>query len=192
MNMRLGKLNKNKGYNYYLFLIGIVFFSLCGCKSSKELQTNLRNNVVSLGYELRTEPVMNENKNVVVLREIGPVFMDYQTVAKRKKFILVPLFFFNYSRTDFKVTLGEFSLEEPFKNFFANALYTQSDCNGNFYLQPNLPDEVNDSVYIVEIDFKNINTHGRINCVDNAILWFDDDLNFGNDFMEYKIGRAHV
>ena len=59
MNMRLGKLNKNKCYNYYLFLIGIVFFSLCGCKSSKELQTNLRNKGVSLVYELRPEPIMN-------------------------------------------------------------------------------------------------------------------------------------
>lgn len=161
-----------------------MFFILAACSSTKELQHKLCDNRVGLGYELETEPYAGPRARTVVMKEVGASNMNHRTWVKQHKMVLVPLLLFNYRKAMFDVELGEQSLYTPYRDFFLNALYAESDHSGRFRLQSELPEVMNDSVYILEIYFDSIATRGQIKYLESVVLWFDEDLNFGQGTLE--------
>lgn len=172
-----------RAFSLTLLILGGLLM-LSGCSSTKDLQKKLRANPVGLGYSLNTVPYRGERCGTVVLKELGAANMDYQTWVKNRRQVLVPLVLYNYHRSLYDVGLGEQSLDQPYRDFFLNALYAESDHSGCFYLQPEVPEEPNDSLYILEIYFDSICTRGKIKCVESIVVWFDDDLHFGQGTLE--------
>lgn len=167
-----------------LCLIWMGLLLLSGCSSTRDLQRRLCANPVELGYEIISQPYRELPKAIVVLKEVGASNMDHRTWVKQKRQVIVPLLLYNYRGVQYQVTLGEQSLRQPYREFFVNALYAESDNSGCFRLEGELPEVMNDSVYLMEIYFDRIQTNGQLKSAESVALWFDEELNFGEGTLE--------
>ncbi|MCC8146896.1 MAG: hypothetical protein LIO93_10790 [Bacteroidales bacterium] len=110
-----------------------------------------------LDYEFTTPVYTEEVNKTVYLDFIEQSNMDYFTTVEKKKSIFIPLLFYNLSKGKFRITLGEKSLVQPYREFLTDALLAECSRSTCFNLE-DATSEDTDKEYILTIKILNNKT----------------------------------
>lgn len=111
----------------------LLLLSLIACSESKMLMKGLSRHPQSLGYTF-ISPIDSSAKtdSVVVYYKGFP--LDSLTSVQRKKGLILPFIFINFTDFKYRMQLGANQLREDYNDFFFNALLDESDRSGNYAL----------------------------------------------------------
>lgn len=166
----------NNRFNILGFSILLLLFA--SCHSSKNLQKDLQYFQSDLDYDLTTPIYKNEINKVVYLDFIDHSNMDYFTTVEKKKAVFVPLIFYNYSKSKFKITLGEKSLSLTYREFLTDALLAECNRSTCFNLKNNYEENTNQN-YVLSIKILDNKTSSIIEKKESYIFiptGNDDDI----------------
>ncbi|MDL2212607.1 hypothetical protein LJC72_06340 [Bacteroides sp. OttesenSCG-928-D19] len=161
------------------FVAAVSLFT--SCSSSKAMLREMLDNRAHLFYELTTPEYTGEVKNNIYLNFIDYSNMAYYTTMKKKGFVVVPLFFYNYTSTRFEAALGERSLTINFREFLTEALLTECNTSTCFNLIDNQQNIAPDSALVLDVRIMKNLTKGKMKLRDTAIFTGYLDLILGHD-----------
>ena len=119
----------------FILLITSILLFFSSCQSGKLIQQNIRTLQADLDYDLTSSVYLKEISKFVFLDSIDSSFMPTSTTVKRKGGFVVPLILYNYQKDRFRVTLGEESLSQPYKEFLSDALLAECNRSSCFNLE---------------------------------------------------------
>lgn len=154
---------------------------LASCSSSKLMLREMLDNRAHLYYELTTPEYRGEVQDSIYLNFIDYSNMPYYTTMKKKGFVLVPLFFYNYSSNRFEAALGERSLTINFREFLTEALLTECNSSTCIHLIDNEHHIAPDTALVMDVKVMKNLTTGKIRLSDTAIFTGYLDLLLGNE-----------
>lgn len=150
---------------------------LCSCRSSRSMLKEIHPLKSSLYYELTTPIYQETPKQAVYLDFIDYSNMDYYTSVKRKKWLCLPLLFYNYEGELFQLRLGEFSLTQLYREFLTEALLTECNSSTCCQLIDNQQGkEIPDSACRLEVKIRKNETCAKVKLNQAAIPWFDGEI----------------
>ena len=118
---------------FRFILLGMIFLNLLACSESKMLMKGLSSFPQPLGYDL-ISPIDTSVKSDSVIVTFSGFQLDSITSVHRKKGLLIPLIFVNYTDYDYGIKLGASQLKDDYNDFFFNALIDESMRSGRFAL----------------------------------------------------------
>ena len=143
------------------FIFPAVLFT--ACRSSKSIQRQMVGLHSELFYELTTPVYPDDYIDTVYLNPVDYSAMPPYTVVKRKGGLVIPLLIFNIVSDGHEVTLGEGSLEQPFRDFLRDALLAQCNRSSCFTLKvKNDGGVLPDSALVLEITVGKNRTAARM------------------------------
>ncbi|MDR1003600.1 MAG: hypothetical protein LBL97_01110 [Prevotellaceae bacterium] len=155
---------------------GITVMSLlllCSCRSAGPLQRELNTMRSHLYYEL-TSPVYTGEVKHAVFMDIISSNINYYSHIERTGGYFIPLLFYNVQRDNFRILLGEHSLNMLYREFLTEALLTECNSSTCFDLVDNQDERVNpDTVYRLEVKIRKNETVGDLSIHFSQLLWFD-------------------
>ena len=157
----------------YTYLLFVSLALLCSCTSSKTLTKEIRTMRTSLGYELTTKEYQSKIYADIYLDKLNGAGLVPMTTVKRKGTTVVPLILINYVGEKFCATLGETSLESPYRKFLTEALLAECNSSACFSLYEKEKNMPSDSLYILDIEVNQCTTTSDIKLNNTSFLWVD-------------------
>jgi hypothetical protein len=187
-------MNRNKSTSLVacLLLLSSTIL-LCGCRSSKSLTTELRKYHSNLSYDLEPNKYYGELLDNVYLDFIDYSNMDYDTSAKKKGQLILPLIIFNYSKQNYEVTLGESSITPTYREFLTKSLLSESNnstCYNLYDIEKFDSTKISPSAYRLRVKIIFNETIAKYSEYETSIMWFpsDDDSSF--DYLDLPSNRS--
>jgi len=185
-NVKIMKLKRKFPFELILFFVfPSVFFT--ACQSGKSIQRQMFNIQSELFYSLTTPAYPDTVVNIIYLNPVydSPI-LPYTTVH-RKGVTVVPLIFYNYSKINYNVELGNSSFIQPYHEFLMDALMAQCNRSSCFNLLINDEVVLPDSAMILEVKInKNVTTSRMINKGFFVFIPIGEDFIFNSDTWEVE------
>jgi len=132
-----------------LLILLAIPLVLGSCSGAKMLSKNLSKFDEPLYYLHDTQIKDCDKSTSLAIGSLSGELLDSSTTAKKLKNIILPFLFVNYLENNYTVQLGQNSLTQDYKLFFASSFMDESERTGcyRFIRQSNHP------TYVLELNF---------------------------------------
>jgi hypothetical protein len=145
------------------------------CNSSKSIQQEMQKVQTGLYYDLSTDVYRGKITHTVYLNFIDYSNMEYAPMVKKKGTFVYPLLLINFWKEKYKITLGESTLMQPYREFLTEALLAECNRSTCFSLVENLQDtNPSDTTYVLNVKVLQNNTTSEIISNDLFIPFLSD------------------
>jgi hypothetical protein len=153
-----------------ILTLGVFCIILCACSSSESLVKSLSKYSFSPDYPYEGNVVECERKVKIAIGAIRADSLDMLTKINKTETKIYPFIIFNSFTENFRVNLGQNSLEKSFTAFFTDSFLEESKWTGCY----TIVDDPKNADYVVDFILKNRKTESIYQMKNQILflLWF--------------------
>jgi hypothetical protein len=130
---------------------------MVSCSSTKELENSLKNYPSSIKY-LHDSKIDSCDKSMVIALTFDDSKMDDRMSVTKKKQLILPFLFINYTQVKMNVKLGRNLIDENYTDFFRTSFQTESYRNSCFTINNR---NISDTSFILDITIDTVEVNAQ-------------------------------